>query len=99
MKNKFYIKDTTIKKIIYFNTTSEVVSYLERLIKKTEGKTRSEYMQHLSELGYGYDDSNGISFTRAMAEKFEIGYINSDGNHVRTDVHNISSFNKEEYGD
>ena len=99
MKNKFYIKDSTIKKIIYFDAVPEVVHYLESLVKKVEGKTRPQFMQYLSELGHGYDDFNGVSFTRALAEKFEIGYVNNMGNHVRTDIHSMSSFTKEEFGD
>jgi hypothetical protein len=72
MNTKFYIKDTTVKKVEHFDSVAAAVKYLEGVIKRITGQTRAQFMQQLAELGHGYDDRDGVTFTRAMAEKVEI---------------------------
>lgn len=96
---KFYIQDPTTNKPVYFNQVNEVVTYLESLVQKAHKLTRKQYMQNLVDLGYGYDDATGITFTRALSEDFNIGILSKDGTHVKTDIHAAMSFLKEEYGD
>jgi hypothetical protein len=95
---KFYINDNTIGRYVYFNSVDELVTYLEGLVKRATGLTRAQYMQNLIDLGYGYDDSQGVIFTRSIAEQFEMGAINKDGGRIKCDVHEAISFLKEEYG-
>lgn len=99
MKYKFYIKDTTINRNVYFDSVPQLVNYLGFLVKRYTGQDRKEYMQTLTDLGHGYDDDAGVTFTRTLAEKFEMGYVNSEAVHMQTDVHNLSTFNSKEYGD
>ena len=40
----YYIKDTTVNKVITFTDPNEVVSYLENLCRKQLKKTRKEMM-------------------------------------------------------
>lgn len=104
---KYYIHDTTIGKYVYFNQINELVSYFNQLIPRipipnSSGKhfkNRGEYAQYLSELGHGYDDSNGWMITRVLSEQFNIGVVRNDGSKERTNIHEASSFLKEEYGD
>jgi len=96
--NKFYIQDSTVGKYVTFNTLPELVKYIgELLVPRAFKLTRNQYMQNLIDLGYGYDDRDGVTLTRAVAEQFNIGVI-KDNNYVRTDVHTAEAFNKEEFG-
>jgi hypothetical protein len=96
---KFYVHDTTIGKFVYFNSVKDLVFYLgNTLVPRAFKKTRAQYIQHLIDLGHGYDDIDGVTLTRAVAEQYNIGILR-DGKHVRTDVHAISSFKDENYGD
>ena len=56
----------------------------------------------MAELGHGYDDTGSVSFVRSIAPYFEMGVIREDAaggrRHVRCDITNISSFQKEEFG-
>jgi len=95
--NKLYIQDSTIGRYVTFDTVSQLVSYLNHMIPRAFKISRDEYVQNLIDLGYGYDDPQGVMLTRAMADQFNIGVIKS-GNYVRTDIHTVASFQQEEYG-
>ncbi len=95
--NKLYIQDSTIGRYVTFNTVPELVSYLNALVPRAYKISRGEYVQNLIDLGHGYDDPQGVMLTRAMAEDFNIGVI-KNGAYVRTDVHSVSRFQQEEYG-
>lgn len=96
--NRLYIQDTTIRQYVTFNTVPELVGYLKSMIPRAFNMTKEQYIQNLLDLGFGYDDADGVMLTRAMAEQFNIGVIKND-TYVRTDVHSISRFQQEEYGD
>lgn len=93
----YYTQDPTTNKYVQFNTLPELVTYLEGMVQRANKITRKQYMQNLIELGYGYDDPQGATFTRALAEDFNIGVIR-DGKYVKTDVHTASTFYKPEFG-
>lgn len=96
---KFYVNNTVIGKVIYFNTVPELVAYLgDILVPLFFKKPKAQYLQYLAELGHGYDDGTGIVLTRALSESFDIGVV-KDGRHVRTDVHIAAKFADEGYGD
>ena len=96
---KFYINDTTIGKFVYFNTVSELVNYLgNSVVPRATGTTRSQFIQNLIELGHGYDDIDGVTLTRALAESFNIGVVR-ENSHVRTDIHAATRFTNDGYGD
>lgn len=96
---KFYVNNTVIGKVIYFNTVPELVAYLgDVLVPLAFKKPKSQYLQYLAELGHGYDDGTGIVLTRALSESFDIGVV-KDGRLVRTDVHIAAKFADEGYGD
>ena len=97
--NKFYIQDPTLgqQKYVTFNTVPELVNYLNTMIPRAFKISRAEYMQNLIDLGHGYDDRDGVTLTRAMADQFNIGLV-KNGTYVRTDVHTANAFEKEEYG-
>ena len=97
--NKFYIHDTTIGKFVYFNTVKELVNYLKNyLIPRATNNTSQQFIQHLIDLGHGYDDEDGVMITRAISEKFDIGVV-KDNKHLRTDIHSTNKYSKEGYGD
>lgn len=97
---KYYIQDSTVgNKVVYFNTVNELVSYFNGLIPRAFGMNRNQYIQHLLDLGHGYDDADGITLTQALSEQFNIGVVRKNGQHERTNVHQASKFLKEEYGD
>jgi hypothetical protein len=95
--NKLYIQDSTIGKYVTFNTVPELVKYFNFMIPRAFKISKEEYVQNLIELGYGYDDPQGIMLTRAMSENFNIGVIRND-TYVRTDIHTATQYQKEEYG-
>lgn len=86
----YYIKDTTINKIVSFTDPNEVVSYLENLCRKKLKKSRKEFMFEMESLGHGYDDPQGANFTAMMGEHFEVGALKKDGRMVRTNVHELA---------
>lgn len=85
--NRYYIKDTTVNKLVYKQNIQEVVSYLEELCKRSNKKNRTDFMTDMISLGHGYDDPNGVYFTQLMADKFDIGVIKSDGSLKRCNIH------------
>lgn len=96
---KFYIQDSTINKFVYFDTVPETVNYLGEVTQRAYGLTRKQYTQNLEELGYGYDDPEGVTFTRALGDQFNIGVVTSEGKQIKTDIHTATRFLKAEYGD
>ncbi len=97
--SKFYIQDSTVNKYVYFDTVPQLVDYLGQVTKRAYNLTRQQYTQNLTDLGYGPDDRDGVTFTRALAEQFNMGVVTKEGTHVKTDVHTAVSFLKDEYGD
>lgn len=97
--SKFYIQDSTIGRYVTFDSVPQLVNYFNILIPRAFKLSRQEYVQNLLDLGYGYDDADGVMLTRAISEEFNIGVVREDGAYVRTDVHNVSSFPQKEYGD
>ena len=95
--NKLYVQDSTIGQYVTFNTVPELVDYLNKMIPRAFKISRSEYVQNLIDLGHGYDDPQGVMVTRVMADQFNIGII-KNGNYMRTDVHELSNFQNEEFG-
>ncbi len=95
--NKLYIQDSTIGKYVTFNTVPELVAYFTSLIPRAYKISRTEYVQNLIDLGYGYDDPQGVMLTRAMSDQFNIGIIRGN-NYVRTDVHTLAQYQQPEYG-
>ena len=96
--NKFYVNNTAIGKVIYFDTVNDLVNYLgDVLVPQAFKQTKAQYKQHLADLGHGLDD-DGVVLTRAVAESFDIG-IWRDGKLVRTDVHTIERFQDSSFGD
>jgi len=97
--NKFYVQDPILNKIVYFDSVPKVVEHLTILVEKMYSQTRKSFMQELIDLGHGYDDNAGVTFTNALADRINIGILNKDKTHVRCNIHAVSSFNKDEYGD
>ena len=95
---KFYLQNPKTGQFAYVDTLNELVAGLEELCPLIHGVSREQFMQNLIELGHGYDDDGGVTFTSAMAENVPLGVVRN-GEHVKCDVHSISSFQKEEYGD
>jgi len=93
----YYVQDPTVGKYVLFNTVPELVAYLDNLVVRAHKLTRKQYMQNLIELGYGYDDPQGITFTRQMSDQFNIGVI-KNGNYMKTDVHSSDALRQEEFG-
>jgi len=97
---KFYIVDTTQSNTPFvYGSISELVRHLEGTVQRRFNLTRSQYMQNLIDLGYGYDDDNGACFTTSLSEYFNIGVIR-DGHQLKTNIHEAANHNKyrAEYG-
>lgn len=86
---KYYIKDTTINKIVYFEDINNIVPYLEQLCKKTFNQDRKTWMFEMQTLGHGFDDAQGIYFTELMTGYFDVGVLRDDGRHIKTNVHEL----------
>jgi len=85
---RYYIIDTTLSNQNQaFNTVQEVVQHLEGTVQRKFKLTRKQYMQNLIDLGYGYDDDGGLTFTASLSEYFNIGVIQDGGRYVRTNIH------------
>lgn len=95
--NKLYIQDSTIGRYVTFDTVPQLVGYLNLMVPRAFNMSRTQYVQNLIDLGHGYDDAAGVMFTRAMAENFNIGIVKNNS-YVRTDIHEISNFQTEEFG-
>ena len=83
----YYIKDTTINKIIYKNNVQEIVKHLEEVCKRYHKKSRKLYMDEMVSLGHGYDDDQGVYFTELLGADFDIGVLRRDGKHIKCSIH------------
>lgn len=92
---KYYIidKEQNVESPYYFNTLQELIVYLEGAVIRRFKKTRTQYMQHLIELGYGYDDPAGKVFTQSMGEYFNFGVV-KNGRLVKCNVHEVELYSK-----
>ena len=83
-----------------FDSLPLLVAHLEGAVYRKLRLTRDEYMHNLISLGYGYDDTEGSTFTTSMAEEFNIGVVRS-GKLIRTNVHEATYNNKfrQQHGD
>ena len=95
--NKFYVREN--RNIKYFNQVSDVVSFLEQVVKLKLKMTRNEWMQHIRDLGHGPDDADGKNFTESLADQVEIGVVQSNNKHVRCSIFEATQFTQPEYGD
>ena len=95
---RYYIKDSTINKTVYFNAINEVTSYFNQLIQRAHGMDRKTYVQHLTDLGHN-DDPQSVTLTRVLSEQFNIGIERNDGKLERTDIHATGRYSDESYGD
>jgi hypothetical protein len=98
---KFYIRDTTLGNTpVYYSTLGEVIKHLEGTIQRKFRKSRRDYMQNLTELGHGYDDSTGKNFVDSLYQHFDIGVV-KQLRHVRCNIHEISQYSgyRTEMGD
>ena len=92
--SKFYIVDTTVNNQPFiFDTVFQLVKHLEGTVQRKFRKTRQQYMQHLIDLGYGYDDGEGKVFTQSLSEHFNIGVVNGN-NFKRCNIHEVSQYSK-----
>ena len=92
---KYYSTDTTSPQGTHvYNTTLDVVRHLEGTVKRKFNLTRQQYMQNLIDLGYGYDDDNGVTFVSSLSEHFNIGVVHSDGRYMRTNIFEASRNDK-----
>jgi hypothetical protein len=97
---KYFVQDPKTNQFYYTENVPDMVRFLERLTKERLGLTRAQFTQNLADLGHGYDDPQGITFTRALAaDHFYIGAVKSGGQHFRCDIHDTNNFSKPEFGD
>jgi len=93
--NKFYIIDTTQRKEPFiFENVQGLVQHLEGTVQRKFKQTRSVYMQNLIDLGYGYDDPQGRTFTESMRTIFNIGIVGKDGRLKNCNVHDVVHYSK-----
>lgn len=91
---KYYIVDTTQSNTpIVFENLKSLVKHLEGTVIRKFNLTRKDYMDNLISLGYGYDDSDGSTFTSSLSEHFNIGIIRN-GRPLRTNVHEATHHSK-----
>lgn len=96
---KLYIIDSTLNnKIVTFNGYNSFITYLEEMLLRRDKVNRKIKMNELASIGYGYDDSNSVTFVRYMAESINMGVIR-ENNLVKCDVPNIILYQKDEFGD
>lgn len=95
--NKFYVRDG--RNIKYFDSTQEVVSFLEKVVELKLKSNRKEWMQHVIDLGHGYDDSLGKTFVESMSSHVEIGTVKKDGKHLRCNIFEATTFSDPAFGD
>ena len=94
-----YVVDTTLTptKDVTFNSYPQLVSYLDGMSQRAYGSNRKQRMIMLEEIGHGYDDPDGVTFVRSMAEAFNIGVVR-EGRKMRCDVPSMALYQKEEFG-
>ena len=96
MNGQIYIKDPTIKQVVYKNSLPETISYLEEMCQRGLNKSRKQLMNEAVELGHAYDDVGGYEFLRYMQEQVEIGMV-KNGKNVKCDI-TMNLYDKPEYG-
>lgn len=84
---KYYIKDSTANKVVYFDDVNNIIGYLEQLCKKKFKQDRKTWMFEMQTLGHGFDDPQGIYFTELMSGYFDVGVLRDDGRHIKTNIH------------
>jgi hypothetical protein len=91
---QYYIidKDISVEPII-FKTLGELITHLEGAVVRKFKKNRTQYMQHLIELGYGYDDAGGKIFTQSMGEYYNFGIV-KQGRLCKCNVHEVELYSK-----
>lgn len=100
---QYYVVDTTVTppQEQRFGSYDQIVKYLEQMSMRAFGQNRKQRMIMLEEIGYGYDDSNSVTFVRSMAEKFNIGVLRDGLNQnqkMRCDITSIALYQKDEFG-
>ena len=84
---KFYIHDTTISnEPIVYGSILEIVKHLEGTVQRKFNLNRQQYMQNVSDLGYGDDDELGATFVSCLSEHFNIGVV-QDNRYIKTNIH------------
>lgn len=93
--NKFYIIDTTITNSpLIFENIQGLVKHLEGTVQRKFGQTRANYMQNLIDLGHGYDDAQGRTFTESMRTIFNIGVVSKGGILKNCNIHDVAHYSK-----
>lgn len=93
--NKFYIIDTTQRKEPFiFENTQSLIKHLEGTVQRKFGQSRAIYMQNLIDLGHGYDDSEGRTFTESMRTVFNIGIVGKGGILKNCNIHDVAHYSK-----
>jgi hypothetical protein len=95
---QFYVR-TPATGVKYFGTVPEVVVFLESFVRSNLNHSRKSWMQSMIELGHGYDDPTGKTFTETLNQYVETGTVRSDGKHVRCNIHESITYRKPEFGD
>lgn len=91
---KYFIIDSTIKKDpIYYNNIKDVITHLEGSVKRKFKVNRKDYMQNLTDLGHGYDESTGKLFVDSLYKHFGIGIV-KDNRHVKCNIHDVDKYSK-----
>lgn len=94
--NKFYVKDGS--SAYGFETLNEVVAFLEKAVVHKTGMSRKQWMENVTDLGYGPDEPTGNNFVNSLQERhFEIGVLRNN-KPVRCNVFEAMAFKKPEYG-
>jgi len=97
--SKFYIIDTTLAKggkspVVLFETTAGLIAYLSVVVQRRFGQTRQQFMQNVTDLGFGEDDSDGRSFFDQMEQYFNIGALRSDSVPIKCNIFDADKFSK-----
>jgi hypothetical protein len=101
----YYIIDSTNRQngksaFTVFHTTPTLISHLEGMCKKKFNKTRKQYMNDASALGFGDDDADGQSFFEQMEQYFDMGVIRGDSVPIKCNIFQARQFSrgKKEHG-
>ena len=97
--SKFYIIDTSITNggknpVVLFETTAGVISYLSEVVKRRFGQSRKQFMQNVTDLGFGEDDVAGRSFFEQMEQYFNIGVVRGDSQPIKCNIFDADKFSK-----
>lgn len=97
--SKFYIVDTSLAKggkspVVIFETTSGLIKYLSEVVQRRFGQTRQQFMQNVTDLGFGADDVEGRSFFEQMETYFNIGVVRGDSSPMKCNIFDADKFSK-----